>query len=89
MSLYKDVPTSLVDRYYELHPWEDSLKKYATKKAGGTTAYIMSLMGEETWNDGGWEEDITCVSSLRKAELRYNKCFVKNALYLIFGFVSY
>ena len=71
------------------------MKKYAAKKVGGTTAYIMSLMGEEAWGDGwalnkdGIEENINCVSSLRRAELQYNKCFVKNALYLIFGFVAY
>ena len=88
--LYKDKSTPLVDRYYELYPWENSLKfaRLAAKGVGDVKSFLTNMMGEEYWENKKLE-DITCVSRLRVAELKYNKCYVKNALYLLFGFIGY
>ena len=54
VSLYEDMSTSLVDRYYELHPWEDSLKssRYAAKRSGDNiVSGLVNLAGEAYWSE--------------------------------------
>ena len=64
LMLYKDGSTPLVDRYYELYPWEHSLKfaRMAAKGAGGhVTSFLIHMMGEEYW-ENKILEPLDCVS---------------------------